>query len=107
MVKPRTGTAATAAANQATDDDATAAATEQSAAEGKEKATDDDATAAATEQSAAEGKEKAVKSKNYEISRPEFGILVCQTCGEKRRSNASGEFCPVEDPRCPRYADPL
>jgi hypothetical protein len=85
MVKPRTGAAATAAANQATDD----------------------ATAAGTEQSSAEGKAKAPKAKNYEISRPEFSVLVCQTCGEKRRSNASGEFCPIEDPSCPRYADPL
>lgn len=51
-----------------------------------------------------EGK-AAPKAKDYEISKLQFGNLVCQQCGEQRRSNESGVFCPVQDPECPRYAD--
>lgn len=42
--------------------------------------------------------------KNYEISKESFGLLVCQQCGEKRRSNESRVFCPACDKECPRYA---
>ncbi|MGL5059030.1 MAG: hypothetical protein ACRC62_03525 [Microcoleus sp.] len=48
----------------------------------------------------------AAKTKDYEISRIEFGNLVCQQCGEKRRTNDAGVFCPVNDIGCPRYVDP-
>ena len=46
------------------------------------------------------------KAKNYEITKPLFGDLVCQQCGEKRRINDAGVFCPINDPGCPRYVDP-
>lgn len=47
----------------------------------------------------------ATKGKDYEISKLQFGNLVCQQCGEQRRTNDHGVFCPAQDPGCPRYAD--
>ena len=46
------------------------------------------------------------KAKDYEISKMAFGELVCQQCGEKRRTNDAGVFCPANDTGCPRYVDP-
>lgn len=49
--------------------------------------------------------EATPKPKDYEISKPQFGNLVCQQCGEQRRTNDNGVFCPANDPECPRYVD--
>jgi hypothetical protein len=48
---------------------------------------------------------KPAATKDYEISEPLFGDLVCKQCKEKRRTNDAGVFCPVADPGCPRYVD--
>jgi hypothetical protein len=48
---------------------------------------------------------EVVKAKDYEITKLLFGNLVCQQCGEQRRTNENGVFCPSNDPECPRYAD--
>lgn len=49
----------------------------------------------------------ATKAKDYEFSKLIFGELVCQQCGEKRRTNDAGVFCPANDPGCPRYVNPV
>jgi hypothetical protein len=51
-------------------------------------------------------KAETTQAKDYEISKPLWGNLVCQQCGEQRRTNELGVFCPAQDPECPRYVNP-